>query len=166
MRPPAGMHDTLEPRSIEERRSAHRLVEFFRSYGFVLVNTPLLESAGVYHSSDKDHQERALRLVDPEDGDLVVLRADVTPQIARLAATRLQDKPTPWHLCYDAVIVRPDQGRTRRRREIRQIGVERIGNHASSQGDVETSPRRCRTRYSCRPQLRTSWTLRLSYRAL
>ena len=43
-------------------------------------------------------QERMFKMVDRESGRLLALRADVTPQIARIVATRMRDEPKPLRL--------------------------------------------------------------------
>jgi ATP phosphoribosyltransferase regulatory subunit len=51
----------------------------------------------------------------------------VTPQIARIAATRLRDRPKPYRLAYRTNIFRYDEPRVGRQREFYQAGVELIG---------------------------------------
>src|SRR5262249_27752981 len=78
-----------------------------------------------------------VRFVEPETGEVVALRPDVTPQIARLVATRLSSRPGPYRLAYDASVLRRRAGsRARTHRQIRQIGVELIGVDGP-EGDLE-----------------------------
>jgi ATP phosphoribosyltransferase regulatory subunit len=60
----------------------------------------------------------------------------MTPQIARMVATRLSREPAPIRLCYEGTIVRRRQGRARRHRQVPQAGIELYGV-ASVDGDLE-----------------------------
>jgi ATP phosphoribosyltransferase regulatory subunit len=77
-----------------------------------------------------------LRFVEPESGEVAALRPDMTPQIARMVATRLASQPTPIRLCYEGTIVRRRQGGARRHRQVPQAGVELYGV-GSIAGDLE-----------------------------
>jgi ATP phosphoribosyltransferase regulatory subunit len=65
----------------------------------------------------------------------VALRPDITPQIARLVATRFRDESGPLRLCYEGTVLRLDR-RARSQRELIQAGVELAGV-SSPDGDVE-----------------------------
>jgi ATP phosphoribosyltransferase regulatory subunit len=65
--------------------------------------------------------------VDRETGRVLALRADITPQIARIVATRLRDEPKPVRLAYVTNIFRYDEPRVSHYREFYQAGVELIG---------------------------------------
>jgi len=77
-----------------------------------------------------------LRFVEPESGVVAALRPDVTPQIARMAATRLSDRPRPLRLCYEGTVLRRRQERARKHRQIPQAGVELLGV-PEPEGDIE-----------------------------
>jgi ATP phosphoribosyltransferase regulatory subunit len=76
-----------------------------------------------------------VRFVEPSSGEVVALRPDITPQIARLIATRYRDQPGPVRLCYEGTVVRLDRG-ARAQRELLQAGVELAGV-AGPQGDAD-----------------------------
>lgn len=125
---PAGMRDLL-PEETRERRALGRLVlDHFALYGYKLVTPPAFELAevlerglGALDPSD------VLRFIEPESGEVAALRPDMTPQIARMVATRLGREPQPIRLCYEGTIVRRRQGRARRHRQVPQAGVELYG---------------------------------------
>ena len=75
---------------------------------------------------------QAMRFVEPASGEVVALRPDLTPQVARLVATRMHDEPGPVRLYYEGSVVRLDGAR----REIFQIGVELI-DAPQPGGDLE-----------------------------
>lgn len=77
-----------------------------------------------------------LRFVEPESGEVAALRPDMTPQIARMAATRLFDLPKPMRLCCEGTVLRRRQERARKHRQIPQAGVELLGVGGAT-GDIE-----------------------------
>jgi ATP phosphoribosyltransferase regulatory subunit len=104
------------------------VVESFRRYGYDLVVTPAFELAevieGGMHSVDR---RELLRFVEPETGEVALLRPDITPQIARIIATGLRDRPPPFRLCYEGSIFRRRRGRARKQQQVSQAGVEFVG---------------------------------------
>jgi len=77
-----------------------------------------------------------LRFVEPESGEVAALRPDMTPQIARMIATRLRGRPPPLRLSYEGTVLRRRSGRARKHRQIPQAGVELAGV-AGPEGDLE-----------------------------
>src|SRR5262249_44160599 len=65
-------------------------------------------------------------------GEIVALRPDITPQVARLVATRLADLEGPIRLCYEGAVIRlaGELGQ----REVLQAGVELIDAHEPAGG--------------------------------
>jgi ATP phosphoribosyltransferase regulatory subunit len=110
------------------RALQERLMGVFRLWGFWEVMTPTYEFFDVLAvGTDEALQERMFRFVDRETGRMLALRADVTPQIARIAATRLRDRPKPYRLAYRTNVFRYDEPRVGRQREFYQAGVELLG---------------------------------------
>jgi ATP phosphoribosyltransferase regulatory subunit len=77
-----------------------------------------------------------LRFVEPESGEVAALRPDMTPQIARMIATRMRDRPLPIRLAYEGTVMRRRSGRARKHRQIPQVGVELAGT-PGLEGDLE-----------------------------
>ncbi len=135
--PPAGMRDLLHPESAARRALGRRLGEVFALHGYELVTTPPFEHAEVLERGLETVDRRDLvRFVEPETGEVALLRPDITPQIARIVATRLSDRPPPWRLCYEGTVIRRRRGRARRHRQIAQTGVEHVGL-AGADADAE-----------------------------
>jgi ATP phosphoribosyltransferase regulatory subunit len=113
------------------------LLGSFELYGYERVTVPAFEYALTLERGlgALDPRE-VLRFVEPETGEVVALRPDMTPQIARLVATRLRSAPDPIRLCYEGSIVRLRRERARRHRQIPQAGIELIGAKAPA-GDLE-----------------------------
>ena len=135
--PPAGMRDLLPPEAAARAWLAGRVTQLFEAWGYDLVTTPPFEHAEVIERGLETVDRRdLLRFVEPESGEVALLRPDITPQIARIVATRLSDRPPPWRLCYAGSLVRQRRGRARKQRQIAQAGVEHIGG-AGEDADAE-----------------------------
>src|SRR5205823_4240353 len=76
------------------------------------------------------------RMMDPASHRMIGVRADMTPQIARVAATRLGDAPRPLRLSYAGQVLRVTGSEIRPERQIGQVGAELIGA-AGPAADVE-----------------------------
>jgi ATP phosphoribosyltransferase regulatory subunit len=125
---PTGVKIYLPDEAYRMRALQERLMGVFRLWGFREVMTPTYEFFDVLAiGTDEALQERMFRFVDRETGRMLALRADVTPQIARIAATRLRDHPKPYRLAYRTNVFRYDEPRVGRQREFYQAGVELLG---------------------------------------
>ena len=114
MAPPDGMRDLLPPVAMTRTLLWQRLMETFDLFGYQRVTTPPVEYAEVIERGLGTVDRRDLvRFVEPDSGEVALLRPDITPQIARIIATRLQDRPAPWRLSYEGTIVRRRRGRAR-----------------------------------------------------
>jgi ATP phosphoribosyltransferase regulatory subunit len=103
-------------------------METFDLYGYQRVTTPPIEYAEVIERGLGTVDRRDLvRFVEPDSGEVALLRPDITPQIARIIATRLQDRPPPWRLCYEGTIIRRRRGRARKQQQVLQCGIECVG---------------------------------------
>jgi ATP phosphoribosyltransferase regulatory subunit len=113
------------------------VLDRFALSGFSLVTPPAFELADVLERGlgTLDPSD-VLRFVEPESGEVAALRPDVTPQIARMIATRLHDRPPPFRLAYEATVLRRKSGRARKQRQIPQVGVELAGVPGPD-GDLE-----------------------------
>ncbi|HSN82593.1 MAG TPA: ATP phosphoribosyltransferase regulatory subunit [Polyangiales bacterium] len=128
MTPPGGMRDLLPPASMTRTLLWQRLMETFDRYGYQRVTTPPVEYAEVIERGLGTVDRRELvRFVEPDSGEVALLRPDITPQIARIIATRLQDRPPPWRLSYEGTIIRRRRGRARRQHQVLQCGIELVG---------------------------------------
>lgn len=122
------MRDLLHPHAWQRRVLGQRLLEFLASHGYDLVDTPPFEHAEVLERGLETIDRRdLLRFVEPESGEVALLRPDITPQVARIVATQLRQRPAPWRLCYEGTVIRRRRGRARRQRQIAQAGIECIG---------------------------------------
>ncbi len=125
------------PRAAAARlRVIETLLGEFDRAGFERVITPAFEYEEVL-ALGLGAAARAVtvRFVEPSSGQVVALRPDITPQIARLIATRFRDHKGPVRLCYEGTVVRLDRA-ARGQRELSQAGVELAGL-AGPDGDAE-----------------------------
>jgi ATP phosphoribosyltransferase regulatory subunit len=136
LRLPAGMRDFAPRAAAARRRIAETLLGVFERWGFSRVITPAFEyEDALALGLGAAGRDRALRFVEPSTGRVVALRPDITPQIARLVATRFQGERGPIRLCYEGTVLRLERG-ARSQRELIQAGVELTGV-TSPQGDAE-----------------------------
>ena len=124
---PSGTRDVLPDEMHELRAMTERVRAVFERAGYGEVATPALEYESTFARTDMDDSRPAYRVFD-EQGNVLVLRADMTIPIARLVATRYVGAEPPLRFCYFAHAyrgVRPQRGQSR---EFLQAGVELIGS--------------------------------------
>jgi ATP phosphoribosyltransferase regulatory subunit len=137
LRTPKGMGDLLPPEADARRRLTRAVLRAFQLWGYDLIVTPLFEHAEVVERGiDALDPRDLLRFVEPESGEVAVLRPDITPQVARVIATRMARHPAPWRLCYEGRVIRRRRGRARSHQQITQAGFECVGL-AGPEADVE-----------------------------
>lgn len=136
LRPIIGISDAFGVRARELRKLQSKLLDSWSEAGFEEVIPPFVErpetlSAG----AGRFLTDQTVIFSDPADTGLLAIRSDITPQVARIAATRMQDCDI-LRLCYSGSVMtaRPDS-RTGSRQQW-QTGVECLGL-AGEEGDVE-----------------------------
>jgi ATP phosphoribosyltransferase regulatory subunit len=134
---PKGAKIYLPDEATQKRRVEEELGSVFRKWGYREIVTPAYEYFDVLsQGTDQELQERMFKMVDRESGRLLALRADVTPQIARIVATRMREEPKPLRLAYVTNVFRYDEPHVGRYREFYQAGVELVGL-PNPEGDAE-----------------------------
>ncbi|MFZ5546648.1 MAG: ATP phosphoribosyltransferase regulatory subunit [Pseudomonadota bacterium] len=123
-----------EARRIEELRRS--LLDAARGYGFELVMPPLLEHlesllSGTGHELDL----KTFKLVDQLSGRMLGVRADTTPQVARIDA-HLLNRVGVTRLCYCGPVLHTRPDGLHATREPLQFGAEIYG-HAGLEADLE-----------------------------
>jgi ATP phosphoribosyltransferase regulatory subunit len=125
---PRGARLYLPDEAARKRHVESRLFDVFRRWGYREIVTPSFEYADVLAAgTDVAVQENMFKLVDRETGRMLALRADITPQIARVVATRMREEPKPLRLSYVTNVFRYDEPRVSHYREFYQAGVELLG---------------------------------------
>jgi ATP phosphoribosyltransferase regulatory subunit len=134
---PTGMHDLLPPEAEIEAQVVARLMATLAAHGYQRVKPPLVEFEETLLSGAGAAMATAtFRTMDPGSHRMVGVRADMTPQIARIAATRLGNAPRPLRLSYAGQVLRVKGSEIRPERQIGQVGAELIGA-AGPAADVE-----------------------------
>jgi ATP phosphoribosyltransferase regulatory subunit len=146
---PAGMRDMLPARARARRTLARAVIDRFEHYGYESVVLPAFEreetiALGLHQRARKE----MVRFLDPDSGEVMVLRPDMTPQIARVVATHFRDAPMPVRLAYEGSVVRSPAGRSRRHRQIAQAGIECVG-WSSIEADAEVIAAVCDALAEC-----------------
>lgn len=109
-------------------RTTYILLNNFMRFGYAPVIPPMLEyTSSMFTNVTAEEQANYFQLKDVHDGHMLALRADITPQIARIAQTALMQQPRPLRLCYAAPRIRVTAEALQTRREHLQIGLEFIG---------------------------------------
>jgi ATP phosphoribosyltransferase regulatory subunit len=127
LRLPTGMRDYAPEAAAARRRIVEALCAVFERRGFARVITPAFEYEETLALGLGDAARAAtVRFVEPSSGQVVALRPDITPQIARLIATRFRNHRGPVRLCYEGTVVRLERA-ARGQRELIQAGVELAG---------------------------------------
>jgi ATP phosphoribosyltransferase regulatory subunit len=125
---PAGLRDLLPDHSAHLADLSARLHEVFSAARYRRVLLPTLERLEVVERGlSPAALAGVLKFVEPGSGEVVVIRPDITPQIARLYAARPDALPSPARLCYDGPVLRAREARAGRPREVYQAGVELLG---------------------------------------
>jgi ATP phosphoribosyltransferase regulatory subunit len=123
-----------EARHIEELRRS--LLDTARSYGYELVMPPLLEHLeSLLTGTGEALDLQTFKLVDQLSGRTLGLRADTTPQVARIDA-HLLNRAGVTRLCYAGPVLHTRPDRPQATREPLQFGAEIYG-HAGREADLE-----------------------------
>ena len=126
---PAGFKDILNFDASIEHKYKNNIINYFRDNGFTLIKTPLIEFS-------KNLDNNTLSLKTNKKKDQLSIRNDITPQIIRIASSRLANKIRPLKLCYYGEVVRKVGTILRPERQFQQVGAEIIGSE-SYKADVE-----------------------------
>ncbi len=134
---PHGTRTYLFEEAANKRFLEQTIHSHLRSRGFQEIVTPPFE----YHESAtiglrEEERNRLIRFTEGDSGRIIALRADITSQVARSAATHLLSRPLPLRLCYTGSVFRRARKGKGEKFVISQSGMEIIG-HAGEDADVE-----------------------------
>ena len=140
---PEHVEDILpaEAARIEALRRA--ILDLFASWGYELVMPPMLEYLeSLLTGTGHDLDLRTFKLVDQLSGRMMGVRADITPQVARIDA-HLLNREGVARLCYSGSVLHARPATLGATREPIQIGAEIYG-HAGVESDLEIHRLLCR----------------------
>ncbi len=127
IRLPRGVRDFLPPAARVRKQLCDVLLREFSLWGYERLITPSFECADVLDRGlGEQAKKTAIRFALPYTGEQVALRPDMTPQIARIVATRMHPEEHAVRVCYQGAVTRTERS-TRSHRQILQAGVEFIG---------------------------------------
>ncbi len=136
---PAGFADALPPEAEREAAFVEAIMASFALHGYERVKPPLLEfEDSLLAGSGAAIAEQTFRLMDPVSQRMMGLRADTTPQVARIAATRLAAIPRPLRLSYAGQVLRVRGTQLSAARQLPQCGIELIGAESAT-ADAEVA---------------------------
>lgn len=125
---PKGVADFLPEKADKIAYIEGKIRRVFELWGFRRIIPPLLEFHDVLAlGMGDDLKEKTFRFDDRQSGKLLAVPPDITPQIARIVATRMPAYPLPHRLYYNGRVLRHAASQSGRSREIFQAGVELIG---------------------------------------
>ncbi|MBP6115081.1 MAG: ATP phosphoribosyltransferase regulatory subunit [Neisseriaceae bacterium] len=134
---PEHIADILPATARQVESAKESLLKLFRVYGYELVNPPLLEySESLMADRDPGLSLKTIRVVDQLSGLQLGLRADITPQVARIDAHLLAANEGINRLCYAGSVLHARPDSLMSTREPLQVGAELYGC-ASVDADIE-----------------------------
>ncbi|HEY5637662.1 MAG TPA: ATP phosphoribosyltransferase regulatory subunit [Burkholderiales bacterium] len=139
---PEHIEDILPEEAGRIESLRRRLLDLFEGYGYRLVIPPMLEYLeSLLTGTGHDLDLRTFKLVDQLSGRMMGVRADITPQVARLDAHLLNRKGVT-RLCYCGSVLHARPAGLTATREPLQIGAEIYG-HAGIESDLEIQQLLC-----------------------
>jgi ATP phosphoribosyltransferase regulatory subunit len=133
---PEAIEDILPVEAARIEALRRRMLDGFRGHGYELVTPPLLEYVeSLLTDGAQDLDLRTFKLVDQLSGRTLGIRADITPQVARIDA-HLLNRAGVTRLCYCANVLHTRSDSLTATREPLQIGAELYG-HPGIEADIE-----------------------------
>jgi ATP phosphoribosyltransferase regulatory subunit HisZ len=125
---PTGVRPLLVEETARRRRVESRFISALEASGFAEVVVPIVDYVEPYSELDgPDASRQSYRFVDRE-GDLVAIRSDFTPTVARALAPTLREGDLPIRVYYRGDVIRCEATRLGAGREMFQVGAEIIGD--------------------------------------
>lgn len=130
---PTGARPLLIEETARRRRIETRIVAVLEDAGFAEIVLPIIDFAEPYFGISGRAEKQSYRFTD-RDGELVAIRSDFTPMVARALAPSL-DGNLPLRVFYRGDVIRCGSTRLGANREMFQIGAEIVGD-ASRDADM------------------------------
>ena len=133
---PEGIEEVLPAEAKRLEILRREALDLFESWGYRQVMTPMIEYIeSLFVGAGHDLDLQTFKLVDQITGRLMGLRADITPQVARIDARHSLDG-IPTRLCYLGTVLHTQADHLEKTRSPFQVGAELYG-HAGSASDLE-----------------------------
>jgi len=133
---PEGIDEVLPLQAARLERLRRRLLDLYAGWGYELIMPPFIEYIdSLLTGTGNDLDLQTFKLTDQLTGRMMGVRADMTPQAARIDAHRLRCE-TPVRLCYLGTVLRTRPDGFAGSRSPLQVGAELFG-HAGIESDLE-----------------------------
>ncbi|NCA70678.1 MAG: ATP phosphoribosyltransferase regulatory subunit [Sphingobacteriia bacterium] len=133
---PEGIDEILPPQALLMERLRRELLDLYASWGYELVIPPFIDYLeSLLTGTGQDLDLQTFKLTDQLSGRLLGVRADMTPQVARIDAHHLR-RDAPTRLCYLGTVLHTRTDGFASTRSPMQIGAEIYG-HAGIESDIE-----------------------------
>jgi len=133
---PEGIEEVLPQQARQLESMRRSLLDLFQSWGYDLVMPPFIEYIeSLLTGTGNDLDLQTFKLTDQLTGRMMGVRADMTPQVARIDAHHLKSS-APTRLCYLGTVLHTRPGGFAGSRSLLQVGAELFG-HAGIESDVE-----------------------------
>ncbi len=133
---PDGIEEVLPPEAARIETARRRVLDLFQRWGYELVITPHVEFLeSLLTGAGQDLDLKTFKVIDPLSGRQMGLRADITPQVARVDAHTLR-REGPSRLCYAGSVLHAKAQALSTSRSPIQLGAELYGDSSTS-SDVE-----------------------------
>ncbi len=133
---PEGIEEILPPRAEQLDKLCREIIDLYVSWGYQLVIPPMIEYMdSLLTGTGKDLDLQIFKLTDQMSGRLMGVRADTTPQVARIDAHNLK-REVPTRLCYLGTVLHTRPEDTGGNRSPLQVGAELYG-HKGIESDAE-----------------------------
>ncbi len=133
---PEGIEELLPDSARRLERLRRALLDLFGGWGYELVMPPFIEFLeSLLTGAGNDLELQTFKLTDQLSGRMMGVRADMTPQVARIDSHRLKQE-TPTRLCYLGTVLRTRPAGHGGTRSPLQVGAELYG-HGGCESDVE-----------------------------
>lgn len=133
---PAGIDEVLPQQARQLESLRRKLLDLYDSWGYELVIPPMIEYLdSLLTGTGTDLDLQTFKLIDQLNGRMMGVRADMTPQVARIDARRLGTE-APTRLCYMGTVLHARPDGFAGSRSPYQVGAELYG-HAGAESDAE-----------------------------
>lgn len=134
---PEGLEDLLPPQTQKLEYYRRQLMDGFHLSGYDLVLPPIAEFTDSLLTGTARHMAvDTCRFTDQESGRMMGVRADMTPQVARIVSNRLKASDCISRLCYAGEVLKTRNNKAKGSRSPIQVGAELFG-HSGVESDIE-----------------------------
>ncbi|MGX2039945.1 ATP phosphoribosyltransferase regulatory subunit [Methylocaldum sp. MU1018] len=133
---PEGIDEVFPEEAERLERLRRKIIDLFAGWGYRLVMPPLIEFIeSLLIGSGNDLDLQTFKIIDQISGRLMGIRADMTPQVARIDARNLGSE-APTRLCYMGTVLHTQSDHLEKSRSPLQVGAELYG-HSGNASDLE-----------------------------